>query len=192
MKKSTRIFWIFLGFIIVSALYRIIPGRPWGFAPQIAIALFSGSVVKDKKLSFLLPLGSMFLSDLLFQALNHFGITEMQGFYSGQWINYLLFTGLTVLGWFINERKVIQIAIGALVGPVLYFFLSNSATWLAGGGYNRPKNWAGYVQCLEDGLPFFRGSLYATVLFSALFFGLYALWTRERHSLHLGAQPLKR
>ncbi len=183
MKKSTRIFWIFSGLIIVSAFYRIIPGRPWGFAPQIAIALFSGSVVKDRKLSFLLPLGSMFLSDLLFQALNHFGITEMQGFYAGQWVNYLLFTGLTVLGWYINEKKAIQITIGALAGPVLYFFLSNSATWVAGGGYNRPKTWAGYVQCLEDGLPFFKGSLYATVLFSALFFGVYALWTRQRHTL---------
>lgn len=183
MKKSTRIIWIFLGLIVISALYRIIPGRPFGFAPQIAMALFSGSVVKDKKFSFLLPLGSMFISDLVFQALYHYGITDMQGFYSGQWINYLLFTGLTVLGWFINEKKVVSIAIGALTGPVLYFFLSNSATWIAGGGYNRPKTWAGYVQCLEDGLPFFKPSLYATVFFSALLFGVYALWTRQKQSL---------
>ncbi|TDW96632.1 DUF6580 family putative transport protein [Dinghuibacter silviterrae] len=179
MKKSGQLLLIFAVLLLVSALYRLIPSRPWGFAPQIAMALFSGSVVKDKKLSFLLPLGSMFLSDLLFQLLHNAGMTDMQGFYDGQWVNYVLFTGLTVLGWFVAERNLLQIALGALAGPVLYFFASNAATWAAGGGWHRPHTWAGFVLAMEDGLPFFRGSLYATVLFSALLFGGYALWRRQ-------------
>ena len=175
MKKSGQLILIFASLLLVSALYRLIPSRPWGFAPQIAMALFSGSVVKDKKLSFLLPLGSMFLSDLLFQVLFIQGITDVQGFYDGQWMNYVLFTALTMLGWFIAERNVIQIAIGAIAGPVLYFFASNTATWVAGAGWHRPHTWTGFVMALEDGLPFFKGSLYATVAFSAVFFGGYAL-----------------
>lgn len=175
MKKNNQLILIFASLVVVSALYRLIPNRPWGFAPQIAMALFSGSVVKDKRLSFLLPLASMFLSDALFQVLFNLGITDLQGFYDGQWVNYILFTGLTVLGWFVSERNPIQIAIGSLAAPVLFFLASNSATWAAGAGWHRPHTGAGFVMALEDGLPFFKGSLYATVLFSAVLFGGYAL-----------------
>lgn len=35
--------------IITSALYRVLPGRPYGFAPQIAIALFGGSLFARQK-----------------------------------------------------------------------------------------------------------------------------------------------
>jgi len=185
MKKSLNLILVFAALILTSALYRLIPGRPWGFAPQIAMALFSGSVVRDKKLSFLLPLASMFLSDLLFQGLYHMGLTDMQGFYDGQWVNYILFTGLTVIGWFINQKNVIQIAAGSLIGPVVFFLASNTATWAGGGGYHRPYTWEGFVQCLSDGLPFFKGSLYATVAFSAAFFGGYALFKQKR----TGTQP---
>ena len=56
--------------IIISAIYRIIPSRPLGFAPQIAMALFGGALfVKDKKWAFALPLLSMFISDILYQVL---------------------------------------------------------------------------------------------------------------------------
>jgi hypothetical protein len=179
MKKSGQIILIFAILLLVSALYRLIPNRPWGFAPQIAIALFSGSVVKNKKFSFLLPLGSMFLSDLLFEVLHRAGLTDMQGFYDGQWVNYVLFTGLTVIGWAISRKNVLHIALGAMAGPVLYFFASNTATWALGLGWHRPHTWDGFALALADGLPFFRGSLYATVLFSAVFFGGYALWRRQ-------------
>lgn len=183
MSKSSRIVFIFLALILVSALYRLIPNRPWGFAPQIAIAMFAGSVVKDKRFSFLLPLGSMFLSDLLFQALFSFGVSTTPGFYDGQWVNYILFTGLTVIGWFVSERKPLHIFLGALVGPVVYFLASNASTWAAGGGWHHPHTWEGFVQTMADGVPFFKGSLFATLLFSAVLYGGYALLTRRRAEL---------
>jgi hypothetical protein len=178
--KTRRLILIFAALLVLSALYRLIPNRPWGFAPQIAMAMFSGSVVKDKRLSFLLPLGSMFLSDLLFQVLFSLGLSSLPGFYDGQWVNYILFTGLTVIGWFVSERNILHIAIGALVGPVLYFLASNAATWAAGAGWHRPHTGAGFLLAMEDGVPFFKGSLYATLLFSALLYGGYALLTRRR------------
>ncbi|MFT4023021.1 MAG: hypothetical protein QM664_04450, partial [Flavihumibacter sp.] len=66
--KNNRSFLVSLVLlIIVAALYRIIPNRPWGFAPQIAMALFGGAVIKDRKWSFALPVFSMFLSDCLYE-----------------------------------------------------------------------------------------------------------------------------
>ncbi|MEK7200262.1 MAG: DUF6580 family putative transport protein, partial [Bacteroidota bacterium] len=88
--------------VLVSALYRILPDRPMGFAPQIAMGLFSGALfVKNKKWAFILPLVSMFLSDLLYQVLYNNGLTAIRGFYDGQWINYLLFAGMTCFGFLI-------------------------------------------------------------------------------------------
>ena len=44
--------------LVAATIYRAMPGRPWGFAPQWSIALFSGALfVKDKKYAFLFPLG---------------------------------------------------------------------------------------------------------------------------------------
>jgi hypothetical protein len=59
----------FLMLVVLAALYRAIPGRPWGFAPQFAMAIFGGAVIADKKLSFVLPLLSLLISDVIYEIL---------------------------------------------------------------------------------------------------------------------------
>ena len=49
MKLNRQIILALVIMVATSALYRIMPGRPMGFAPQIAIALFSGSLFASKK-----------------------------------------------------------------------------------------------------------------------------------------------
>ena len=62
MKLNKQIITALVIMVAMSALYRVLPGRPLGFAPQIAIALFGGSLLASKKqYAFLLPLVSMFL-----------------------------------------------------------------------------------------------------------------------------------
>ncbi len=179
MKYNKSLIWSFILLVVVASLYRIIPGRPWGFAPQIAIAIFSGSIVKDKKWSFLMPLASMFLSDLLYEILFKYNITKIPGFYEGQLINYAMFTGLTVLGFWVNSRKITSIFGVALAAPTAYFLISNFLVWMGGGGLGRPKTFDGLIMCYNDGLPFYPNSLLATILFSVIFFGSYYLYTRK-------------
>ena len=69
MKSSKSLIVTMIVLIVLAALYRVIPNRPLGFAPQIAIALFAGSMITDKKWAFALPVFSMFLSDLIYQGL---------------------------------------------------------------------------------------------------------------------------
>src|SRR3954451_11003039 len=102
MKITKRIVVALVLLTTVCALYRVIPGRPWGFAPQIAMAIFGGAVIKDKKWAFALPVFSMFLSDLLYQGLYSAHISEIYGFYPGQWLNYCLFALMVVVGFFIK------------------------------------------------------------------------------------------
>jgi hypothetical protein len=97
MKLNKSLLLAFGLLVLSAALYRVWDGRPYGFAPQIAMAIFGGAVIKDKRWAFILPLLSMFISDALYHLLYVNGLSEIKGFYSGQWLNYLLFAGLTVL-----------------------------------------------------------------------------------------------
>lgn len=179
MKFTKSLVFTLLALVVVAALYRILPNRPLGFAPQIAMALFAGSVIKDRKFAFALPIISMFISDALYQLMYTMGLSSIQGFYGGQLTNYILFAGLTVIGFFINQKKAWQIGLGALAGPTVYFFVSNFLVWLSGGGYHHPKTMDGLMLTLTDGIPFYSGSLYATVVFCTIFFGGYALLTSK-------------
>lgn len=171
--KVTKHTWIsFALLILIAALYRAIPGRPWGFAPQLAMAVFGGAVL-SRKLSFILPLLSMLLSDALYQLLYINGMTPIQGFYDGMWMNYILILSMTSIGFFTNPTRIVSIAKGSLIAPTLYFFISNSLTWLGNDGYHRSRDVFGYIQTMIDGIPFYTNSLIATYVFSAVLFGAY-------------------
>ena len=80
--KQNRSALLALGLLILTAsLYRAWPDRPFGFAPQWALAVFGGAVIKDKKLAFIFPLLSMFISDTLYQLLFQNGASQIWGFY---------------------------------------------------------------------------------------------------------------
>lgn len=173
MKKSKEVIYILIALIVASAVYRIIPGRPYGFAPQIAIALFSGALIKDKFTAFLLPVLSMLVSDALFELLYVAGISPLWGFYEGQLTNYILFTLLTVIGFFITRITPFRIGIASIAAPTVYFLLSNFLVWMSGGGLLRPKTWDGLIMSYTDGLPFYFNSVAGTLFFAGLFFGGY-------------------
>ena len=168
--------------VIVASLYRAIPGRPYGFAPQYAMAIFGGAIFrKNKPWAFLLPLLSMFISDALYQVLYVAGITPIQGFYSGQWENYLLFALLTTIGFLVKKINVINVFAASLAAPTAFFILSNFMVWLGGGGLQRPKTFQGLLMCYNDALPFYPNSLYATVFFSAVLFGGWYLIGKQQY-----------
>jgi hypothetical protein len=176
MTPSKNIVWSFLLLIIIAAVYRIIPGRPYGFAPQWAMAIFAGAVIRDKKWAFIMPVLSMFISDLLYQVLYIGGMTDMQGFYEGQWQNYLLFTLLVFVGFAIRKLNVTQITIASFAAPTLYFLVSNFLVWASNGvtrGLDRPKTFSGLILCYGDGIPFYKMSILATLVFSAVLFGSF-------------------
>ena len=179
MKNNKSIAVSFVLLVLMASLYRVLPGRPLGFAPQIAMALFAGSIVKDKKYAFLLPLFSMLVSDILYQLLFQFNLSPVPGFYSGQLINYVLFAALTVVGFAIKKTNPVHIIAGAVAGASLYFLLSNFTVWIGGGldiaNMPYPKTIPGLLNCYTAAIPFYRGSLYATLIFSGILFGGYFL-----------------
>ncbi len=180
MKRDNQVITVFALLIVISAVYRVIPfeNRPiWLGGPQLAIALFAGSIIKDRKWAFAIPIFSMLIGDLLMEGLFAMGATSYKGFYNGQLLNYALIAMLTVVGFFINHRKVSSIVGGMVAAPTLYFILSNFAVWVSGGGFQRPKTPAGLVMCYADALPFYGSSLLTMAIFGTVLFGGFSLLT---------------
>lgn len=179
MKLNKSTYLVLFILILAAALYRVWDGRPMGFAPQIAMALFAGSVLKNKKIAFLFPLLSMLISDALYQLLYLNGLSAIKGFYGGQWQNYLLIGSITIIGFFIHKSKAVQILAGSLAGAVLYFIISNFMTWIGGGldinGQPYARTMDGLTLCFAVAVPFFKWSLLSTFLFSGIFFYGYHL-----------------
>src|SRR5262245_2555431 len=69
---------------------------PWNFSPLTAVCLFGGTFLPSRKMSFLIPLGVLFVSDL--------GILALSGhwdwaFPPGRWVvTYASFSVATALG----------------------------------------------------------------------------------------------
>jgi len=186
MKITKQLAGSFILLIVIASLYRIMPGRPYGFAPQIAMAIFGGAIIKDKKFAFLLPLLAMFISDCLYQLLYINGVGIIYGFYEGQVLNYILFAGLTVFGFFVKNLSVKKIALASIAAPTAYFLASNFFVWASSSplaGLGRPKTFAGLMMCYSDGLPFYSWSVASTFVFSAILFSSYYLMTKKTTSL---------
>src|SRR6188768_3642053 len=100
MKFSKTLIVLFI-LIIVSTLVKIICAPQInlsGFTAVIAVSLFAGLMIKDKKISFLFPLLALFITDVLLQLLYTMHLFPYAGFYSGQVTNYILFVLVTVVG----------------------------------------------------------------------------------------------
>lgn len=160
--------------IVVAALCRVM-----GFAPQLAMALFAGAVIKDRKWAFAFPIFSMFVSDLIYHFMYIQGLTSISGFYPGQITNYVLFAGMTAIGFYMKKISVRNIAFFSIIVSVAFFLLSNFFVWTSGAGLARPHTFDGLMMCYADAIPFFGYSLLTTLVFSAILFGgwqLIQLW----------------
>ena len=179
MKLNRSNLLILFILILACALYRVWDSRPMGFAPQIAMALFAGSISKDKRFAFLFPVLSLFISDLIYQILYIQGLSTIKGFYSGQWQNYLLIASITIIGFFVNKNKIGQIFMGSLAGAVYFFLISNFMVWVGGGwdinNQPYPRSFSGLMLCYTEALPFFKWSVLSTFIFNGIFFGSFYL-----------------
>lgn len=142
------------------------PELAWsGFSPVMAIALFSGMLIKDKGRSFFLPLVALFLSDAAIQLLFVAGVFPYAGFYSYQLVNYALLLGCTLIGWAVKGNNYGRMALGGVFAPTLFFLLSNGTAWMLDSHQLYTNDAAGLMNSYVAGLPFYKNALIATLLF---------------------------
>jgi hypothetical protein len=96
---------------------------------------------------------------------------------------------LTAVGGFALRNRVsaFRVGVGAFASAVLFFVVTNFATWLsahAGAGQACTQSLA---DCYIVAIPFFRGTLVGTLFWSAVLFGGFELMRRRWPSLSTAA-----
>jgi len=155
---------IVLAMVVLAAVLRIVP-HPWNLTPIGAMALFSGAMVKDRRLAVLFPLLALFVGDLFI------------GFNKLIPIVYASFLLNVLIGRFLADNRTVARLGGATFLAALQFFLiTNFAVWALLGSY--PLTPAGLVACYVTGLPLFGNTLAGDALYVILLFGGLALAER--------------
>lgn len=165
-KRSLIFFTSILIILATACKYFFGPNLDWsGFSPVIAIALFAGFIIKEKDMSFLLPLLALFISDALIQLLYTQDLFPYAGFYSHQLKNYLILFTATMIGWLLKGRSYGSLLAGAIAAPTLFFLLSNFSVWLTAGEVIYTRDFTGIMTSYAAGLPFYKNALMATLVF---------------------------
>lgn len=186
INRKLIVFTIVLVILATACKFFFGPELEWsGFSPVIAIALFAGFIMKQKDMSFLLPLAALFISDLVIQGLYNIGEFPYAGFYSGQWKNYLILMAAVLIGWGLKGRKKSTLFTGALAAPTVFFLVSNFMVWMAATEIVYAKSFAGLMTCYGAGLPFYKNSLIATMIFLPVILFAYNYITKKKTELTL-------
>jgi hypothetical protein len=153
--------------ILLAAVLRILP-HPWNFTPVGAMAIFSGSLFRNRWVAFLLPLIALFAGDLFV------------GLYKLMFIVYFSFAVSVVIGRRLaRSRTVARVGGAVFLGALQFFVVTNFALWALGDFY--PRTLAGLAACFANAVPLFPNTLAGDVVYAAVLFGGYALAGRLFH-----------
>jgi hypothetical protein len=166
--------------ILSTVVYRIAAGllihsgtALWlsNFAPLAAIAL-CGAAYFPAKFKFTVPLGALFISDLVLNY--YYGVTLVD---SHIFCRYFALALVGLIGLALQNRASLKTLLPAsILGSVIFYLLTNVFSWLSDPGY--AKNFAGLIQALTVGLPqysstptwmFFRNTILSDLFFTLLF-----------------------
>ena len=163
-----------IGLLCLGVLARFLPHAA-NFTPVLALALFGGVYLK-RSYALLLPLVLMMLTDLVL------GLHPAIFF---TWGSVLLISGIGL--WLRRSMDPRGMLTGALASALLFFVVTNFGAWLA----FYPPTQDGFVSCYVLAVPFFRATLFSTLVYSALLFGGYELLSRLVQKTRLAAVLLK-
>ena len=150
---------IIAAIIIFAAFTRIIPHPP-NFTPIIAIGLFGGAYLQDRRLALLIPLIAMIISDAFL------------GFHGTMVWVYSSLILISIMGISLKNRTTLKnCTVITLSGSLLFFLVTNFGVWIMSGFYE--KSIVGLLTCYSMALPFFHNTLAGSVVYSAIMFGGY-------------------
>jgi hypothetical protein len=166
---------ILIGLILVSTWMRLLP-HPANFSPLMAVALFSGAFLGERRwLACLVPLAALFLSDLVI------GFDATLPFVYGAMILAVLMGQLLARALKPKTTTSVRVAKGVsflgfttlatVAASLLFFVISNFGVWWVGRLY--PLTQAGLVNCYLQGLPFLLKSLCGDLVYTYLLFSAW-------------------
>lgn len=169
-KQNTLKFVLVL--ILFAAFSRIIP-HPHNFTPVGGIAVFGSYFLGRKIWAFLVPLFSLWLSDLFINNI----IYPIQ--YPQYYEEFTLFGSFWVYGSFLlmipiawgllSTFTLPRLALTGFSTASLFFLVTNFGSWLNNPIY--PQNYSGLLTSYIAGLPFFQNTLLGDICYLVILFG---------------------
>ena len=159
--------------MLVAALSRW-PGLfPPNFSAFYGLAFCAGAFF-PRTVKWWLPMGTLVVTDV---ALDFY----YQSFSVLQFVNYGAYALIIWFGTrFSHRSNFLRLLAGGLVGAILFYLITNTASWLTDPAYT--KDLAGWLIALTKGTPgypptleFFRNTLMSGGLFTGLFAGALKL-----------------
>jgi hypothetical protein len=160
--------------IIIAAVSRLFPHLP-NFTPIAAMALFGAVYFENKVLAVIIPLVTMFLSDVALE------LTTGWGFHNTLIYVYISFILTSLIGFWVKGNTTVRtIAIGSVGASIMFFIITNFGVWAAGG-------FAGGISGLNAtyvmGIPYFAPTLIGDVFYNAILFGTFYFLQRRNPAL---------
>jgi hypothetical protein len=156
--------------IFLGALSRLVPHLPNEVAMG-ALALYAGARL-PRRWAFVVPLAAMALSDLVIDWGHGRSVISFN-----RVIIYGTFVLIVALGRLprSDAGPVLRVAM-SLIASTVFFITSNFAVWAWDGMY--PLTGTGLLACYTAGLPFFRYTVRADLVGTAVLFGVDAVAVR--------------
>tara|TARA_X000000368_G_scaffold395678_1_gene363312 strand:- start:77 stop:559 length:483 start_codon:yes stop_codon:yes gene_type:complete len=151
----------FLISIILFAIFsRFIPHPP-NFTPITAIALLSSKGFTNRWIILLIPMISLFISDLFL------GLHDSIPFVYGAFIL------ITLLGISAEKIKISTV----LMSSTIFFLVSNFGVWF----YNYPITLDGLISCYALAIPFFLNTILGDLFYSVIM--IYPYYALKKNNL---------
>jgi hypothetical protein len=186
-------------FTLVFAISRIPGLMPLNFSVVYAF-VFCAGVFFPKQLAWWLPLTVIVATDI---GLNfYYQFNHVEGVWSAENLanlafNYIAYVALIFLGrCFKPTMSVITLVGGGVLGAILFYLITNTASWLFNPFHNLEytKNLTGWIVALTKGIggypstwEFFRNTLLSGGLFTALFAAAQKLTAESPAEKNAGA-----
>lgn len=173
--------------ILLAGIWRFVIATPVmtpfsNFTPIGAMALFGGCYFKDKWKAFLLPLLTLWLSDLIIDSLVYYH--SLTWFYEGWYWTYGTFALMVVIGMFIKKVNIKSIILVSIIATLAHWIITDFGVWVEHGldittGKPYTYDLAGLWKCLYLALPYEKNLIIGNLVFGGILFGAFE-WAQKK------------
>jgi hypothetical protein len=165
--KNQKQYLVVGALVVLAIITRLIP-HPFNFTAIGALALFSGSVIANKRLAFLVPVAAMLVTDAIL------------GFHASMVPVYVCFVATVWIGMkMIRDINVLSVPAASITSSILFFLVTNLPFWYIDISLY-PLTWQGTIESYTAALPFFGNQIAGDIFYSTVLFGVYSL-LRQRY-----------
>jgi hypothetical protein len=183
MRLSRKEILFYALVLVVATLIKFYTGpnvQLSGLTAIFALAMFAGMQQQKPAQAVLLTLILVLGTDTLMHGLYLINLFPYRGFYGGQYVGYILFALISLLGVFIRKGSFGRMVAGIFSGPTLFFLVSNLMVWNGNGGLGYTNDLNGLLACYTAALPFYGKALLSTAILLPAFNYTYHLITTKK------------